>query len=64
MSGPEKFGIHQPTIDRFAADLVAAHSMGIGLGVVVGGGNIVRGVEVSAAECRGPPAIPWACLRP
>ena len=21
LSGPEKFGIHQPTIDRFAADL-------------------------------------------
>src|SRR6202042_220574 len=22
LSGPEKFGIHQPTIERFAADLV------------------------------------------
>ena len=26
LSGPEKFGIHQPTIDGFAADLVAARS--------------------------------------
>jgi uridylate kinase len=47
LSGPEKFGIHQPTIDRFAADLVAAHSLGIGLGVVVGGGNILRGAQIS-----------------
>src|SRR4249920_3273180 len=47
LSGPEKFGIHQPTIDGFAADLVAAHRMGIGLGVVVGGGNILRGATIS-----------------
>ena len=47
LSGPEKFGIHQPTIDGFAADLVAAHSLGIGLGVVVGGGNILRGATIS-----------------
>src|ERR1700694_1879051 len=47
LSGPEKFGIHQATIDGFAADLVAAHAMGIGLGVVVGGGNILRGATIS-----------------
>jgi len=47
LSGPEKLGIHQPTIDGFAADLVAAHRMGIGLGVVVGGGNILRGATIS-----------------
>jgi uridylate kinase len=47
LSGPEKFGIHQPTIDRFAADLVAAHELGIALGVVVGGGNVLRGAKVS-----------------
>jgi uridylate kinase len=48
LSGPEKFGIHQPTIDRFAADLIAAHQLGIGLGVVVGGGNVLRGAQISA----------------
>src|ERR1700691_5503448 len=47
LSGPKKFGIHQRAIDRFAADLIAAHSMGIGLGVVVGGGNILRGATIS-----------------
>ncbi|HZC55165.1 MAG TPA: UMP kinase [Xanthobacteraceae bacterium] len=47
LSGPEKFGIHQPTIDRFAADLVAARKLGIALGVVVGGGNVLRGAQIS-----------------
>jgi uridylate kinase len=47
LSGPEKFGIHQPTIDRFAGDIVAAHALGIDLGVVVGGGNILRGAQIS-----------------
>src|SRR6201996_8994837 len=47
LSGPEKFGVHQPTIDRFAADLVAAHALGVGLGVVVGGGNVLRGAQIA-----------------
>jgi uridylate kinase len=48
LSGPEAFGIHQPTIDRFAADIVAARSLGVTIGVVVGGGNVLRGVQVAA----------------
>jgi uridylate kinase len=48
LSGPEAFGIHQPTIDRFASDIVAARALGITIGVVVGGGNVLRGVEVAA----------------
>ena len=47
LSGPEKFGIHQPTIDRFAADLVAVRKLGVALGVVVGGGNVLRGAQIS-----------------
>ncbi len=64
LAGAEGFGIHQPTIDRIAADLVAAPALGVELGVVVGGGNILRGVEVSGAACRARPATPWACWRP
>jgi len=47
LSGTEPFGIHQPTIDQYAADLVAARALGVTLGVVVGGGNVLRGVEVA-----------------
>lgn len=41
-------GIHQHTIDRIAGDLIEAQQLGVELGVVVGGGNIFRGVEVSS----------------
>jgi uridylate kinase len=47
LSGPESFGIHQPTLERIAADLAAARALSVTIGVVVGGGNIFRGVEVS-----------------
>lgn len=47
LSGPGSFGIDQPTLDRIATDLVATRKLGVELGVVVGGGNIFRGVEVS-----------------
>ena len=48
LAGPDGTGVHQPSIDRVAADLVAARALGISIGVVIGGGNIFRGVEVSA----------------
>ena len=48
LAGADGVGVHQPSVDRVAADLVAARALGISLGVVNGGGNIFRGVEVSA----------------
>ena len=56
LSGPDGFGIHQPTIDRIARDLVAAHRLGIKIGVVVGGGNILRGAHISKAGLSRPRA--------
>jgi uridylate kinase len=47
LTGPSDFGIDQTTVERIAADLVATAKLGVELGVVVGGGNIFRGVEVS-----------------
>lgn len=47
LAGPQQFGIDQPTIDRVAGDLIKAHELGVEIAVVIGGGNIFRGVEVS-----------------
>jgi uridylate kinase len=41
------FGIDYPTLERIAADLVAARALGVTLGVVVGGGNFMRGASAS-----------------
>ena len=47
-AGSQSFGFDQPTIDRVADDLIAAQKLGVEIAVVIGGGNVVRGVEVSA----------------
>lgn len=56
LSGSEGFGVHQPTIDRIAKDLAAAQSAGASVGVVVGGGNILRGVDASRGGLARPTA--------
>jgi uridylate kinase len=48
LAGDQPFGIHQPTIERIAGDLIKARELGVEIAVVVGGGNIFRGVEVSS----------------
>jgi uridylate kinase len=47
LAGPDDFGIAQQTVERLANDLATTAKLGVELGVVVGGGNIFRGVEVS-----------------
>ena len=47
LSGAQGYGIDQDMVERLAADLAAAADLGVELGVVVGGGNLFRGVEVS-----------------
>jgi uridylate kinase len=42
-NGAVDFGIQQATLERIAADLAATRALGITLGVVVGGGNFMRG---------------------
>ena len=41
------FGIRQATLESIAADLVASRALGVTLGVVVGGGNFMRGASAS-----------------
>lgn len=48
LAGDQPFGINQATLDRIAGDLIDARELGIEIAVVVGGGNIFRGVEVSS----------------
>lgn len=47
LMGPERFGIHGPTVQRIAGELVELHSLGIEIALVCGGGNIFRGLAAS-----------------
>ncbi len=43
LAGEQGFGIDPPTVDRITNEVIAVHRTGVALGIVIGGGNIVRG---------------------
>lgn len=45
LMGPAAFGLHAPTINAIADDLAATARQGYEVAVVVGGGNLFRGVQ-------------------
>jgi len=48
LMGEQGFGIDVSVVDRIAADIAAARGLGVEVGVVIGGGNIFRGVAVAS----------------
>ncbi len=48
LMGSQGFGIDVAVADRIASDIAEARAMGVEVGVVVGGGNIFRGVAVAS----------------
>jgi uridylate kinase len=48
LMGEQGFGIDVAVADRIASDIAAARKLGVEVGVVVGGGNIFRGVAVAS----------------
>jgi uridylate kinase len=45
--GSREFGIDPAAVSQFADEIINAHNLGVEIAVVVGGGNIYRGVEDS-----------------
>ena len=50
LAGNDGFGISQPVIERFADEVKAVHELGVEVALVIGGGNIFRGI---AGESKG-----------
>ena len=48
LMGSQGFGIDVAVADRIAGDIAEARNMGVEVGIVVGGGNIFRGVAVAS----------------
>ena len=48
LMGSQGFGIDVTVSDRIASDIAEVRAMGVEVGVVVGGGNIFRGVAVAS----------------
>ena len=47
LAGDRGFGIEPAVVDRITDEIKAVYQMGVSLGVVIGGGNIVRGAIAS-----------------
>jgi uridylate kinase len=45
LMGSQPFGIEPAVVDSIAGELSAVHDLGVQIGIVVGGGNIIRGVS-------------------
>ena len=48
LMGPDQFGINRTTLAGIVKDIKDVLSLGVELGIVVGGGNIFRGVALGA----------------
>jgi uridylate kinase len=49
LMGSDSYGINRPTIDRIVGELAEVVRLGVEVAVVIGGGNIFRGVAPAAA---------------
>jgi len=49
LMGEGSYGISRPTIEAIVAEIAAVARLGVEIGVVIGGGNIFRGVAPGAA---------------
>lgn len=49
LMGDDAYGINRATIDRIVAEIAVVAAMGLEIAVVIGGGNIFRGVAPAAA---------------
>lgn len=48
LMGPGQYGLHPPTVGRIADEVKALHDIGVEISLVIGGGNIFRGLQGSA----------------
>lgn len=48
LAGPNQFGIDPETIDTFCREIVEVAEMGLELALVIGGGNIFRGLSAAS----------------
>ncbi|TFL17041.1 UMP kinase [Jannaschia formosa] len=48
LMGDQGYGLHPPTVERIAGEVASVQKMGVEVCLVIGGGNIFRGLQGSA----------------
>ena len=64
LMGSDPFGINHDTIVQTVGEIAEIVRMGVQVGIVVGGGNIFRGVSAQAGSMDRATATTWACWQP
>lgn len=49
LMGDQGYGLHPPTLQRIANEVKTVHDMGVEICMVIGGGNIFRGIQGAVA---------------
>src|SRR5688572_20805365 len=47
LAGEQGFGISPPVVEQMTEEIKSLHEAGVTIGLVIGGGNIVRGAQAS-----------------
>lgn len=63
LMGGESYGIDSAVLGEVAEEIREIHQLGIEIALVIGGGNIFRGISGASRGWIGPPPIIWACSR-
>ena len=61
LMGDDSYGINRAVVERIVAEIKEVSELGVEVAMVVGGGNIFRGVAPAAAAWTGRLPITWAC---
>ena len=64
LMGDQGYGLHPPTVQRIAEEVKSVHDLGVEICMVIGGGNIFRGLAGAAKAWSAPPPTIWACSPP
>ena len=63
LMGEQEFGIDNNVLDFFSEEIQKAYKAGVELGVVIGGGNIYRGLSATSQGIDRATGIRWECLQ-
>ena len=64
LMGELDYGTDPERVRQIAQEVASVHRRGVEVAIVVGGGNIYRGLAAAARGMTARPAITWGCWRP
>src|SRR6186713_294422 len=64
LMGDKNFGLDSTVISRYAQDIKSIVELGVQVAIVIGGGNIYRGMNEAETGIKERMATTWACSPP